>query len=84
MLSAAGAFRYDLDGRRRADDINAEAACRGLEPLKAIYHQTGNLVVKITEEEATAFGYGDRDAFPSESNWSENPDLCRQQRCPFD
>jgi hypothetical protein len=31
---------------------------KGLKPLKAIHHQTGNFVVKITGEEATAFCYG--------------------------
>lgn len=31
---------------------------KGLKPLKAIHHQSGNFIVRVTGEEATAFCYG--------------------------
>jgi hypothetical protein len=31
---------------------------KGLKPLKAIHHQSGNFIVKVTGDEATAFCYG--------------------------
>lgn len=31
---------------------------KGLKPLKAIHHQSGNFIVRVTDKEATAFCYG--------------------------
>ena len=53
MTSVAGGEPTSLTPREIADGWK-----RALKPLKAIHHQTGNFVIRVTGDEATAFCYG--------------------------
>lgn len=53
MTSMTGGKPAAMTPREIADSWK-----KGLKPMKAIHHQTGNFIVRVTGEEATAFCYG--------------------------